>query len=100
MPSLDADSNNSGTTVMLGNLGGLVSTWSYLPGNAPNFPVGNGLNLATSTTTWIVALLILIYMKADNRRRDKKDIDAELSGLDDKQIQALDWKHPGFRWRP
>ena len=39
-------------------------------------------------------------MKADNARRDKRDVDAELEGLDEKKIQGLDWKHPGFRWRP
>lgn len=85
---------------MMGNIGGLISTWSFLPFDAPNYHIGNGLNLATSSTTFITAFLILIFMKADNKRRSNKDIDAELSGLDDKQIQALDWKHPGFRWRP
>lgn len=89
-----------GTTVMMGNIGGLISTWSFPPTDAPNFPIGNGLNLATSSTTLLTAFLILIFMKADNKRRANKDIDAELSGLDEKQIQALDWKHPGFRWRP
>lgn len=89
-----------GTTVMMGNIGGLIATWSFLPFDAPNFPIGNGLNLATSSTTLLTALLILIFMKADNKRRANKDVDAELSGLDEKQIQGLDWKHPGFRWRP
>jgi hypothetical protein len=73
---------------------------SFPPTDAPNFPIGNGLNLATSSTTLLTAFLILIFMKADNKRRANKDIDAELNGLDEKQIQALDWKHPGFRWRP
>jgi hypothetical protein len=89
-----------GTTVMMGNIGGLISTWSFLPFDAPNFPIGNGLNLATSSTTLLTAFLVLIFMKADNKRRSNKDVDAELRGLDEKQIQALDWKHPGFRWRP
>lgn len=39
-------------------------------------------------------------MKADNKKRDRKDVEAELQGLTPKQIQDLDWKHPGFRWRP
>jgi hypothetical protein len=27
---------------MLGNIGGLISTWSFLPTDAPNFHIGNG----------------------------------------------------------
>lgn len=84
---------------MLGNIGGLISTWAFLPFDAPNYPIGNGLNLATSAMTVITAALIWVFMKADNKRRSKKDIDAELDGMDAKQIQDLDWKHPGFRWR-
>ena len=85
---------------MIGNFGGLISTWSFLPFDAPNYHIGNGLNLATSSTIFITSALLLFYMKADNARRAKKDIDAELNGMDEKQIQGLDWKHPGFRWRP
>lgn len=80
---------------MMGNVGGLISTWSFLPFDAPNYPIGNGLNLATSSTTLLTAGLVLLFMKADNTRRSKKDIDAELNGMDEKQIQGLDWKHPG-----
>ena len=85
---------------MMGNIGGLISTWSFLPFDAPNYHIGNGLNFATSSTIFLTALLLLFFMKADNKRRSKKDVDAELEGLDEKQIQALDWKHPSFRWRP
>ena len=95
-----ARSTAIGTTVMFGNIGGLISTWSFLPRDAPNYPIGNGLNLATSTTLFILAILTLGWMIADNRKRDKIDIDAELDGLSEKQIQNLDWRHPAFRWKP
>ncbi len=89
-----------GTNVMMGNIGGLISTWSFLPTDGPNFHIGNGLNLGTSSTILISAILLLFWMKMDNKKRDKKDVDAELDGLSLKQVQDLDWKHPGFRWRP
>ena len=85
---------------MLGNIGGLISTWSFLPFDAPNFHIGNGLNLATSSVILITSIALGIWMKASNARRDKKDIDAELEGLSEEKIRALDWRHPGFRWRP
>ena len=37
-------------------------------------------------------------MKWDNKRRDQVDIDSKLAGLDSKQVEDLDWKHPAFRW--
>ena len=91
---------NSATVVMLGNIGGLISTWSFLPTDAPNYYTGNGLNFATSTTLLLTSIGMYFFMKGDNARREKKDIDQELAGMDVKQIQDLDWKNPAFRWRP
>jgi len=89
-----------GTNVMFGNVGGLVSTWAFLPFDGPNFHIGNGLNLATSSVMLIVSIFLLWWMRADNNKREKRDIDTELAGLDQKTIQDLDWRHPAFRWRP
>ena len=91
---------NLGTDVMFGNIGGLISTWSFLPFDAPNYHIGNGLNLATASMTLLTAVLLLLWMNWDNKRRDKKDIDEMLTGLNPKQVQDLDWRHPAFRWRP
>lgn len=89
-----------GTNVMFGNIGGLISSWSFLPWDGPNFHIGNGLNLATSSTILIVSTLTLFWMKRDNKKRETRDVDAELDGLTQQQIEALDWKHPAFQWRP
>lgn len=85
---------------MLGNVGGLISTWSFLPSDGPNYYIGNGLNLATSSLVLITSTLVLFWMKWDNKRRDKRDVDHELGGMTAEAIQDLDWKHPSFRWRP
>lgn len=89
-----------GTNVMFGNVGGLISTWSFLPFDAPNYHIGNGLNLAVTSTIFIFSILLYLWMKWDNKKRSKKDVDAELQGLTVQRIQDLDWKHPAFRWRP
>lgn len=91
------------TNVMFGNVGGLISTWSFLPFDAPNYHIGNGLNLATTSTILLLSIALLWWMKMDNKRRDSKDQSAELLKLNEmstKQVQDLDWKHPAFRWRP
>ena len=81
-----------GTNVMFGNIGGLISTWSFLPFDGPNYHIGNGLNLGTSSTILICSILLLLWMWADNKRREKLDVDAELDGLSLKEVQDLDWK--------
>ena len=94
-----ARSSAIGANVMLGNIGGLISTWSFLPFDAPDYKIGNGLNLATSSTILAVSVALLLWMISDNRKREKKDIDAEIQDLNQKQIQDLDWRHPAFRWK-
>ncbi|KAF5371336.1 hypothetical protein D9758_004086 [Tetrapyrgos nigripes] len=89
-----------GTNVMFGNMGGLVATWSYLSTDGPNYPIGNGLNLASACMILILTTLTLFWMEWDNKRRDKKDIDEELKGMSQKEIESLEWKHPAWRWRP
>ncbi|KAL2432200.1 putative transporter [Exophiala dermatitidis] len=89
-----------GLNVMLGNVGGLISTWSFLPFDGPDYHIGNGLNLATSSTILVCSILLHIWMLRDNSVREKKDVDAELDGLSMRQVQDLDWKHPAFRWKP
>lgn len=89
-----------GANVMFGNIGGLISTWAFLPWDAPNYHIGNRLNLATASMILITSTLTLIWMKQDNKARDNRDIDEEFSGLNQEEVQDLDWRHPAFRWRP
>ncbi|EAW09058.1 putative MFS transporter [Aspergillus clavatus NRRL 1] len=94
-----ARSSAIGTAVMFGNVGGLISTWSFLPFDAPNYHIGNGLNLATAATTMITGALLWAWMVWDNKKRDKVNVDQALAGLSQRQIQDLDWRNPAFRWR-
>ena len=36
-----ARSSAIGTNVMLGNMGGLIATWTFMPSDAPEYPIGN-----------------------------------------------------------
>lgn len=87
------------TNVMFGNIGGLISTWSFLPFDAPNYKIGNGLNLGTSTGMLLISTGLLFWMIWNNKKRAKVNVDEKLAGMSLKQIQDLDWKHPGFRWK-
>ena len=85
---------------MLGNIGGLVATWSFIPSDAPNYHIGNGLNLASSSAILITSTVFLFWMKRDNKKREGRSVEEELAGMSREEIQDLDWKHPAFRWRP
>ncbi|KAG9513662.1 putative MFS transporter, partial [Aureobasidium melanogenum] len=95
-----ARSSAIGTNVMFGNIGGLIATWSFLPFDAPNYHIGNGLNLAVASTGLCLCILLLFWMKRDNKKRDGRDIDQELAGTTLLEQQDMDWKHPSWRWRP
>ncbi|KAK3316491.1 major facilitator superfamily domain-containing protein [Apodospora peruviana] len=95
-----ARSSAIGMNVMMGNIGGLISTWSFLPTDAPDYHIGNGLNLATASTCLIIATLMLFWMKMDNKKRDGRSVEEELAGMSQGEIQDLDWKHPAWRWNP
>ncbi|KAF2004675.1 MFS general substrate transporter [Amniculicola lignicola CBS 123094] len=69
-----------GTNVMLGNIGGLIATWSFLPFDKPNYHIGNGLNLATSSSILILSVALWFWMKWSNRKREGMRVDEELEG--------------------
>lgn len=64
-----------------------------------SFSIGNGLNLAGNIVMLMTSIGLLAWLKVDNKRRDKVDVDMALDGMTVQEIQALDWKHPGWRWR-
>lgn len=85
---------------MFSNIGGLISTWSYLPHDAPHFRIGNGLNLATASGMLVVGVSLLYWMRWDNCRRQARSAEEELTGMSEAEVRDLDWKHPEFRWHP
>src|SRR5690606_27861735 len=87
------------TTVMMGNIGGLISGWSFLPWDAPHYKIGNGLNLATAGTVLLTAAVMFFWVKGGNEKRRSRDSGSDLQGLSDDEIQNLEWKHPEFFWR-
>ncbi|RMZ71894.1 MFS transporter [Pyrenophora seminiperda CCB06] len=84
-----ARASGIGTVVMFGNVGGLISTWSFLPTDAPNYPIGNGLNLATSSTILISSILLLLWMNSSNKKRQGIDVAQELAGKSAETNKAM-----------
>lgn len=91
-----------GTNAMFGYIGGLIATWTYLPSDAPRYPIGNSINLACAISWTTLAVATLLWMKYDNKSRDERERAAreEIAGLSQQEVQELEWKHPDWRWKP
>ncbi|KAG7527481.1 hypothetical protein FFLO_06896 [Filobasidium floriforme] len=87
-----------GLVAMFGNCGGLISTWTALPSDAPWYNILSGLNLAATAIQIIVWAGILIYMKRDNRARDRGRYDHYVDEYAPEDMWKLGTKQPGFRW--
>lgn len=61
--------------VMMGNIGGLVVSWLFLFGDGFDYYIGNGFNFVINGMVFLFSLVILFWMKKDNKVRDCKDID-------------------------
>ncbi|KAK7414197.1 hypothetical protein QQX98_006891 [Neonectria punicea] len=95
-----ARSSAIGLNVMFGNVGGLISTWAFPVADGPNYPIGNGLNLACASMILMLSTGGYFWMLADNKKRDGRNVEEELAGMSSEEVRELDWKHPAFRWRP
>ena len=88
---------------MFAAVGGLVGVWSFLPWDAPNYLIGNGLNLGTSSSTLVLSLATLVWMRWDNKRRERAEAEPgtkeRLQHLTSEETEDLDWRHPAFRWK-
>ncbi|OQU93944.1 hypothetical protein CLAIMM_00378 [Cladophialophora immunda] len=80
--------------IIIGNIGGLISTWAFAASDGPHYIRGSGLNMASACSALLLVVGLILWMKWDNKRRAAKDPEAELSGLSLKQVHDLDWAHP------
>lgn len=87
-----------GFNAMMGSVGGLISTWAFLQFDAPRYLIGNSLNLAAQATIIFLALGLSLWMDRDNKKRASQDEGQILQGKTAEEIEAMDWKNPGFRW--
>ncbi|SPO32614.1 related to TNA1 - high affinity nicotinic acid plasma membrane permease [Ustilago trichophora] len=96
------DSERTGAiavTVFFGNIGGLISCWTYLPKAAPNFIPGNALNLAGGIVMVLIGLCLVSWQRWENKQREMGRRDHRLQGLTEDEIYLLGSDHPHFRLR-
>lgn len=85
-----------GIVPAIGTIGSLVATWSYMATDAPNYPIGNKLNLACCTTNMAIAILLAYVCIWENKKRRSGARDYILEGKTPEQIERLGSRHPRF----
>ena len=56
--------------VGMGNFGGLVGAYLFLPKYAPKFAPGHGSSIALSAMSCILSIVMTVYLRRENARRD------------------------------
>lgn len=59
--------------VGFGNLGGVVSSFIYQSKDSPQFYPGHGTLIATLSMSTVLSILMTIYLRRENARRDREN---------------------------
>lgn len=90
---------SGGYIVMIGTMGALVATWTYLVRDAPNYPIGHSINLGASVGVLVLASGGITFCVLENRARAKGKRDHVLNGLEsEEEKRELGYKDPRFRF--
>ncbi|KAL5640358.1 hypothetical protein ACGC1H_007578 [Rhizoctonia solani] len=57
--------------VAFGNLGGLIASYTYISRNAPRYYSGHGTLIGVLALGAVVSLIVHIYCRRENKRRDR-----------------------------
>jgi len=76
-----------------------VASWSYLPKDAPKYRNGNALNIAAVVASQILAVLLMLRARRENRLRDAGGRAHVVDGKTQEEIDELGVDHPDFRYR-
>lgn len=84
--------------VSVGSLGGVLSTWSYLPTDSPKFHIGHSINLSLMLFAFVLTSLGLAHCRYENYMRRHGKRDYRIEGLTPEQEHALGHRHPSFKY--
>jgi uncharacterized membrane protein YidH (DUF202 family) len=87
-----------GVVTLMLNIGGLLSTWVYLPKDAPLYRRGHTASITVAVVIVIVHIVTLGYMHWENKQRAQGRRDYRLEGLTEEETAQLGHRHPKFRY--
>lgn len=88
--------------ISVGNMGGICGSNIYFAAEAPSYPTGFGVCLATSVLSVIAAYILRVAYRRDNKQRDaliaQEGEEAIRSRYTDQELLELGDKNPFFRY--
>jgi len=88
----------SAWVVSLGTIGGIVSTWTYIPPDAPKYYNGHTINFAGQIAVFFLSIFGILYCARENRLRVAGKRDHRLEGLSEREQDELGYRHPRFHY--
>ncbi|KAJ9666028.1 hypothetical protein H2201_003940 [Coniosporium apollinis] len=86
--------------VGLGSVGAIVSTWTYLPKDAPRYLQGHLVNLGFGCMLFALVTILTFYLRWENRQRANGRRDWRLENASEEEVNQLGHSHPAFRYTP
>ncbi|KAJ1718441.1 hypothetical protein LPJ61_006627, partial [Coemansia biformis] len=76
-------------TVMLGGVAGLIGSHIYRQQDAPQYRFGHVFNCVCNAVIFLLALVLNLYFRHENKRRDRKESTLDTDSLTLEQIDEL-----------
>jgi len=73
--------------VGIGNLGGCISAYLYLPKDSPHYRHGHGAAVGLCAMSAILSLFMTIYLRRENARRDREHKRPEAYTIAEKEAE-------------
>ncbi|KAH6884647.1 major facilitator superfamily domain-containing protein [Coprinopsis sp. MPI-PUGE-AT-0042] len=83
----------------IGALGSLLSIWTYVPTDAPQYRNGNTANLASSSLGCALTIGLAFYLRRENAKRQRGELDHVLEGKSADEVEQLGYRNPDFRYQ-
>jgi hypothetical protein len=84
-----------GIVISIANCSAFIGTFVYLQRDAPKYVLGHAVSLGALVITVILSIAQVIYLRWENRKRDRGE-------RDDRLVQEnegrLGHRHPNFRY--
>lgn len=87
---------SSAMVVAVGTMGPIITSWIYLPSDAPRYPIANSVQIAAQGIFFILVVILILHNLRENRRRARGERDYRLNA-DENVVARLGSLHPKFR---
>ncbi|KAB5595971.1 transport protein [Ceratobasidium theobromae] len=87
---------SSAMVVAVGTMGPIVTSWIYLPSDAPRYHIANIVQVGAQAGLFVLVLILILFNMRENQRRARGERDYRLNASDE-EVARLGSLHPKFR---